>query len=92
MGKLKDSFNSAAANVSLLHYAVLLCLLELGVTTWGTVNYINVQEYSTLSREGIKLIVLVNIYKTITVSYLFNICNDLRDRAVWDRVDSTTAA
>lgn len=81
-----------APNVSLVHYAILFCLLELGVTTWGTVSYINVQEYSTLSREGIKLIILVNIYKTITVSYLFNICNDLKGRAVWDRMDTTTAA
>jgi len=89
---VKGSFNSATANVSLLLYAILFCLLELGVTTWGTVRYINVQEYSTLSREGIKLIVLVNIYKTITMSYLFNICNDLRGREVWDRMDITTAA
>lgn len=58
------------------------------MTTWGTVSYINVQEYSTLSREGIKLIVLVNIHETITVSHLFNICNDLRGRAVWDRMNT----
>jgi hypothetical protein len=84
-GELPGSFNSAATNVSLLHYAILYCLLEHDLITWGTVSYIHAQKYFTLPREKIKLIVLVNICKTITMSYLFNICNDLRDRAGWDR-------